>query len=71
MKREYISPRTESVLLAELQKPLCSSELDPLEESGDLGELIWNANPVTSFTFSLLLLPFLLFSCTREPAREP
>lgn len=44
MKKEYHSPWIETVLLTRLELSFCASELQDLEESGDLGDFDWDYN---------------------------
>lgn len=46
MKKEYQTPWAQPVLMTEPARPLCSSELKPLEEGGDLGDLGWITNVI-------------------------
>ena len=42
MKKEYLRPVVSDLLICNLERSICSAELAPLEESGDMEELGWN-----------------------------
>ena len=44
MKKEYLSPLTETVLLTEPELSFCATQLQDLEEQGDLGDFDWDYN---------------------------
>lgn len=42
MKKEYIKPVVSITLIRCFEQSICSAELTPLEESGDMEDLDWN-----------------------------